>query len=71
MSQADVIKILRKHPDRWFTRQEIAKMMKNKCNINNVSNNLLRLYKRGEIFKKYKRIERSLKKYAIYRYVRG
>ncbi len=49
MSQADVIRILKKKR-RWMTIKEVAKILK--YNPSNINVSLLKLYEQGEIFRR-------------------
>lgn len=51
MSQLDILEILRKNPDRWFTIKEISETLK--LNRTNVGKQLLRLLVRRKIIERY------------------
>ena len=71
MSQAEVIKIFRKNPNKWFSRKEIAEKFKGKINYNNINHNINKLYKAGDLFKKYKMIKGTVKPFGLYKYRQG
>lgn len=54
MTQAEVLKFLRKNPDKWFLAEEIAKKLRNLQGINTIRANLSRLFKQNEVFRKEK-----------------
>jgi len=62
MSQAEVIKFLEKHPNKFFTTIEIAEKIK--ALRHNVNRNCRAMYKFGEVKKKERIIGRTQVEYS-------
>jgi len=61
MGQADVLKLLKKHPKKGFTTAEVNKIL----NYGNSADNLRRLHKAKEV----KRVEKVINNYKMKQYV--
>lgn len=58
MTQQDVLKILKKNPDKWFSSKEIAKII---CvGVGSISTNLTKLYNSGDVLRKDNGMKRCI-----------
>ena len=55
MTQADILKVMKKQPERWFRIQELADLTKVKAG--NASRALTKLFKTNEVLRKYSKVQ--------------
>ena len=63
MTQADVLKVMEKYPDKSFTTEDLRKILK----YNSVRENLRKLYFQGLVEREINREDGSRKKEYFYR----
>lgn len=66
MTQADVLKILEKNPDKWLGSNEISKKLK--INRATTAVNLRKLYEAGFILKSIPKMTKGGARYYLYKY---